>query len=205
MARRLSSFQGLRRSACPRSIASWTLHRLGPRSIEPIPLISLIAVSLSLRLVFEQNLFGYYFMALAVSLVLLEVERGYIRSSFIAWLAMVSIVYAIGPLAVDFFDVARVGEGRTVFPILVILLALLIIIREVVRRGSRWNITIWIAVVVGTLVEWNARADPLSHPLATWFWQIVLVATGTILAAGPLLDRLRDQMFDRDPAPRAAP
>lgn len=43
----------------------WVSQRLGPAALNGLPLVSLIATSLSLRLVFEENIFGYYFMALA--------------------------------------------------------------------------------------------------------------------------------------------
>ena len=50
------------------AIALWALRRLGSRVLEPIPLISLVATTLSLRLVFEEGLFGYKFLALGVML-----------------------------------------------------------------------------------------------------------------------------------------
>ena len=57
-----------------------------------MPLISLVATSLALRLVFEQNIFGYYFMALCVTLVLLDVISGRIRGELVAWLALITLV-----------------------------------------------------------------------------------------------------------------
>ena len=54
----------------------WVARRLGGAALRPATLMSVVAVSLGLRLVFEQNLFAYYFMALAVSLVLLDVVAG---------------------------------------------------------------------------------------------------------------------------------
>ena len=54
----------------------WVWRRLGPGALEPVALMSLVAISLGLRLVFEANLFTYYFMALAVTLALLEATRG---------------------------------------------------------------------------------------------------------------------------------
>ena len=65
----------------------WIARRLGLSALAPTPLLSLVAVSLALRLVFEQNIFVYYFMALAVCAVLLDVTRGYVRQATVAWLA----------------------------------------------------------------------------------------------------------------------
>jgi hypothetical protein len=72
------------------TLASWAVRRLGTAVLEPVPLMALVATSLSLRLVFEQNLFGYYFTALAVSLVLLDVIRGRIRGQLVLWITLVT-------------------------------------------------------------------------------------------------------------------
>ena len=66
------------------ALASWALRRLGSAVLEPVPLLALVATSLSFRLVFEQNLFGYYFMALAVSLALMDILGGRIRLQLVA-------------------------------------------------------------------------------------------------------------------------
>ena len=57
-------------------LAWWAARRLGPRLLAPVPMVSLMATTLVLRLVFEENLFGYYFMAASVALVLVDVVRG---------------------------------------------------------------------------------------------------------------------------------
>ena len=76
------------------ALITWAVgRRLGPRAFEPVVMLSLIAVSLSLRLVFEQQIFEYYFMALSVALVLLDVVRGHIRGSLVAWILTVTSVY----------------------------------------------------------------------------------------------------------------
>lgn len=55
------------------ALAWWVSRRHGPAALQPVLLMSVVAVSLGLRLVFEQNIFAYYFMALAVCVVLLDV------------------------------------------------------------------------------------------------------------------------------------
>ncbi|MFI5035601.1 MAG: hypothetical protein ACHQFZ_05295 [Acidimicrobiales bacterium] len=74
-------------------LAWWAAHRLGEDVLAPVPLISLLATSLSLRLVFEVNLWGYYFMAVGVLLVLLDVIRGRVRWSLLGWLALVPVAF----------------------------------------------------------------------------------------------------------------
>ena len=83
------------------ALAWWAKRHLGPAVLEPVPLISLVATSLCFRLVFEQNLFGYYFMALAVSLVLLDVLHGRIRGQLVAWLALVMLAFDPVPWGSD--------------------------------------------------------------------------------------------------------
>ena len=74
-------------------LAVWALQRLGAAVTEPIALLSLMATSLCFRLVFEQNLLGYYFMAVAVLLVLLDVTAGRIRIGLVAWLGLLAFAF----------------------------------------------------------------------------------------------------------------
>jgi hypothetical protein len=66
-------------------VAWWSLDRLGVRSLEPVALLSLLALSLALRLTFEVSLYGYYLMAVSVFLLLLEIAAGRIKVIFIVW------------------------------------------------------------------------------------------------------------------------
>ena len=109
-------------------MAWWAVRRIGPSVLQPLPLASLIATSLGFRLVFDQYLYGYYFMALAVSLVLLDVIRGRISMYLVGWLCLVVLAFDLLP----------------------------------------WGF------------------DPVSTWLPLWMWQIVLVGSGIVLAAGPI-------------------
>jgi hypothetical protein len=71
----------------------WVSQRLGSAALEPVPLVALAATSLTFRLVFEVNLFGYYFMAVAVSLIMLDVIRRRISVYLLAWLALVTLAF----------------------------------------------------------------------------------------------------------------
>jgi hypothetical protein len=73
--------------------AWWISKRVGSAVFEPVPLIALVATSLSYRLVFEVNLWGYYFMAVAVLLIILDVVRGRISVLLLVWLALVVIAF----------------------------------------------------------------------------------------------------------------
>jgi len=104
------------------------MRRLGSAALEPLPLVSLIATSLSLRLVFEVNMIGYYLMAMAVSLVMLDVIRGRISLLLVGWLGLVFLAF---------------------YP------------------------------------PWEF--DPMSYGLPPWMWQILILGSGVVLAAGPLM------------------
>jgi hypothetical protein len=73
--------------------ARWASKRIGAAVLEPLPLIALIATSLSYRLVFEVNLWGYYFMAVAVLLVIVDVIQGRVRVLLLVWLALVVVAF----------------------------------------------------------------------------------------------------------------
>ncbi len=67
--------------------------RLGDDLLDPVPLTALVAGSLILRLVFEVNLYSYYFLAAAVSLVALEVVGGRFRLGTVTWLVVTGALY----------------------------------------------------------------------------------------------------------------
>ena len=163
------------------AIAWWALRRLGPRTLEPVALLSIVALSLGLRLVFEQQLFEYYFMALSVSLLLLDVVSGRIRSSLVAWLFTVPAVYVA--------EIRGLAAEATLARVAVIVLALVVIVPRLFRGARAWNLAPWIALVAGTLMAWT-HLDLVGQP-PTWLRQIVLVSWGLALAAGPLLDEVR--------------
>jgi hypothetical protein len=164
-------------------LTAWIVRRLGQAAMEPVALISLIALSLSLRLAFEQDLYGYYFMALALTLILLEIARGHIRSAFVAWLAMVTVVYSIGPDSLHLFHLPWAGDAQVVLPLSVIALTLLYVVLRIVEGGSRVILLVGSALIAGTAVEWTGGGNPFSHPLPEWFWQVVLVSSGMALGA----------------------
>ena len=83
------------------SVAYLTYRRLGPAALTPVPLMALVATSLSLRLVFDEGLYGYYFMAVAVSLIILDVLRRRFRMELVGWLALIVLVFDPLPWGYD--------------------------------------------------------------------------------------------------------
>jgi len=181
------------------ALAWWALRRLGPRVLEPVPLLSLLATSLSMRLVFEQDLYGYKFLALAVLLVTLDIVRGRIQGQLLAWLALVTMV----------FDPVRLGDTTPWWPdhiaiaIPYICMALVLcgIIWEAIHHRIRWYLVAWFAVAAWAFIRWPLWVPSgLPVPLPLWFWQVVLVSSGVVMAAGPLVNSLRSGSRPRSPA-----
>jgi hypothetical protein len=75
-------------------LALWARRRLSNAVMEPVVLLSLLATALALRLVFEGGLYGYYFMASAVAIVLLDFVRRKFRIEVILWLALAALVFS---------------------------------------------------------------------------------------------------------------
>lgn len=82
-------------------LAYWTSRRLGRAALDPVNLMALVATSLTLRLVFEEGLYGYYFMAVAVSLIFLDILRRRFRIELIGWLALIVLVFDPFPWGYD--------------------------------------------------------------------------------------------------------
>jgi hypothetical protein len=80
-------------------LALATRRRFGARSLTPEILVALVASCLVLRLVFEVNLWGYYFMASAVLLLIVDVLRRRFRVSYVVWLLLVTYATIDGGLA----------------------------------------------------------------------------------------------------------
>lgn len=172
-------------------LAWWVGHRLGPDVLEPVPLMSLIALSLSLRLVFEQALYGYYFMALVVALVVLDVVGGRIRASLVAWLGVVSVAYLVGPnTALSVWPATSWAHDaqRALAPV-VLVLALAAIVVGAARHGLRRRQLVWLALAAGAALAWPSTHNPFSSHLLSVWWQMALVLSGIALAAGPLIER----------------
>jgi hypothetical protein len=99
------------------AIAVWTRRRCGASALDPVAMLSLVAVALLLRLAFEINLWGYYFMAVSVVLIVIQIIRGQVNWWFVLWLAVVTYAAidgglanrpALEPLPVSFWQVVLV-------------------------------------------------------------------------------------------------
>ena len=173
------------------ALAWWVLRRLGALALEPIPLLSLMATCMSLRLVFEQNLFGYYFMALAVMLVLLEVVCGRIRGELVAWIAMAVLAYNPVPWGLAFNAPSWTFQLAAHLREIGMAIALVLIAWDAAHRRVRWYLVAWFVIAILAFGEWSPWTDTVRTQLHPWLWQLILLPTGVALAAWPLVGTLR--------------
>lgn len=75
------------------AISRWCWRRRPDISHDPVVLLGLIATCLSLRLVFEENLWGYYCMATGATLVLRDIIAARASRETIYWLVLVLIIF----------------------------------------------------------------------------------------------------------------
>jgi hypothetical protein len=178
-------------------LARWSVRRLGPIALDPIPLISLIATSLSLRLVFEQNLFGYYFMALAVTLIALDVVSGRIRGQLVAWLALVALAFSPVQGGLISNIVAWSYPEHEYAPILFMMVTLGLIVHDARRGQIRGYLVASLLLAASAFGTSPWAGNPIRHALPTWLWQVVLVTTGVGLALKPLLQLQDSRLISR--------
>ena len=163
------------------------IRHLGRAMLSPVPLMALVALCLSLRLVFEQNLqHGYYMMAFSVSLLLLDVVAGHVRVTLVAWLVLVVLVFDNGSADL-FYQESWRGVGQKSLSLVVITFCLMWILVEVHRHRFD-RLVLPVALLAGAIAT-----DPVLAQAPRWFWQIVLVSTGIALAIQVLVTWQRSQ------------
>jgi len=116
-------------------VAWWAQERLGDRALEAGTLLSLVTVCLCLRLVFEVNVLGYYFMAVAATLLIGDVLRGRLRVSLVLWLAAVTVV------TLNVFDTNASFHAVVVWQVVLVAGALALALGPLVKRTRRVSAT----------------------------------------------------------------
>ena len=174
------------------AIAWWAYRRLGSKVLEPITLISLLATSLSLRLVFEEGLFGYKFLALAVMLVILAIAQGRVRGWLVAWLALVTMAFNPIPPVLAINGRSWGDQAESALPLVFIAVVLLVIAYDAAHRRVRWYLIVWLAIAAWAFLQWPLWSlDSLRAPFPHWFWQLILLPTGIAMAVSPLVTSIR--------------
>jgi hypothetical protein len=173
-------------------VIAWTgRRRKGDRMMEPVPFVSLMALTMSMRLVFEQGLIGYKFLALSVGLILLAIVRGRVPGYLIVWLALASLAFYPIPYGLDVNARSWGGSAVTGLETAFIVLALAIVVFDVVHRRVRWYWVLGLVLALAAFAEWPPVQETQRAPFPLWLWQVILVGSGVAMAAAPLVTFLR--------------
>ncbi len=167
-------------------VLAWLVRkRFGEEVLEPTALVSLVGTCLTLRLVFEENLWGYYFMALAVILIVLESVRGRLRPAVVAWLLTVTL--AFDPLPAGFQTNSKIWViyAREDLPKIVVGIVALYVVTSFLRRRFRWFWLTWTIFAAVAFVHYPILDVLVRHAWPTWLWQVLLVSSGLVLVATP--------------------
>jgi hypothetical protein len=164
-------------------VAWWVARTWRGRDVGPMVVVSTVTAGLLSRLAFEVNLFGYYFLAGIVGVVLVEVLRRQVGFDVLALLGLfvvymnpehVSLVSNLTTYALSlFYDI----------PIAVMAIAVALLLYDALRRRLSVGLVVWIAFVAlaGETDLWN-RYNPIVN-LPEWCWQIVLVGYAILIVA----------------------
>jgi hypothetical protein len=173
------------------AIAFWASRRLRARIFEPTPLISLLAMTLSLRVIFEEGLFGYKFLALAVMLIVLAIVRGHVRGQLIAWLALATLSFNPIPAGLTINARSWGTDAAAALPLACIAIALALILRDALNHRVRWYLIAFFVVAAAAFLQWPLWSPHSARHLPHWFWQLILLSTGFVMAASPLVNTVR--------------
>lgn len=172
-------------------LAFWAKRRLGEGILNAVPLLSLVATALSLRLVCEVNLWGYYFAGSALFIVINEVVQGRVRGQVIAWLALLTLAFNPVPWGFATNGQSWGLSAIEAMPNVFVICALLIILIDALHGRVRWYIISWFVLVCLTLVKNPYSHAALRTAMPNWFWQVVLVPITFGLAVSPLIKSVR--------------
>lgn len=179
------------------ALAWWIARRLGEVALEPVPLIAFLALTLSLRLIFEIGLYGYKFLALALMLVLLDLASGRMRELTFVWLGLLTLVFNPVPSGLAFNARPFGNELHGDLPVVVIAIGVGILGIEAVHRRIHWWLLGGVLVAAAAFLNWPLDVSRAQWPL--WSWQIILVSSGVGLAITPLWRMVRRADMTHDP------
>jgi hypothetical protein len=144
-----------------------------------------------MRLLFEENLFGYYFMALAVTLLCIDVVRGRLSGKTLVWIGMVMLAFDPIPWWLDLKWEMRGGNLFMALPTIFEVLVLAAFLWGALRHHFHWYLLASSIIVALTCFPplWGRTWVPDFAP--HWLWQIILVPTGLYLASDALRSAVR--------------
>ena len=188
------------------AVAVWASRRLGPRVFsEPTPLISLLAISLSLRLVFEER-------SLRVQILDSGSDARHARHRSRADLRPLGGVARPDIVGLEpdsghaLHQPAALGRPRRVRPSLIcIVIVFALVVFDAMSHRVRWYLVAWLVVACCAFLQWPLWSfDSIRPALPLRFWQLILLPTGIAMAVIPLLESVRTAQT-REPARLAEP
>ena len=73
-----------------------------------------------------------------------------------------------------------------------IAVVLILITLDVVHRRVRWYLIAWFVIAACAFLQWPLWSlDSIRAQLPLWFWQLVLLPTGVVMAVSPLVNAVR--------------
>lgn len=173
------------------ALAWWARRRLGDSVLEPVALVSLIATALCLRLVFEVNLFPYYFMAVSVMLIVLTLVQRCRLGPVVAWLSLATLAFYPLPWVLAYADQSKGLELYQALPYGVVVVMAIIALLGALRHRVRWYLFAWLIVVFLTCVPQIWGLTSMFRVIPYWAWQLILVPPALYLCVEPLVSRVR--------------
>jgi hypothetical protein len=86
-------------------------------------------------------------------------------------------------------------------PLICIAVVLFVVVRDAVHHTVRWYLVAWLVIAARAFIRWPLwLPNGLPVPLSLWFWQLVLVSSGVVMAASPLIKSIARGGRLRSPA-----
>lgn len=170
-------------------IAYWVERRMSSAWRRPDLVVAVVAAGLLMRLVFEENIFGYYFVAVAVGLVVLDAVRRELRGELLAWFGLLTVAFIPEHVALTSNLTSYGLNLYYAIPIVVLAVGVVAMVIDAVHRRVRPYMVAWLLVVLlaGQSKLWG-RQLPLIN-WSEWVWQVIVVGTALALVWPALVER----------------
>lgn len=155
---------------------------------EPARLVALVGVCLTLRLVFEVNAFGYYYMAAVVSLVLFEALRGRFRGETVALITLITLAYSPVPWGFLWHGTLEGSFPRTILPYIASAAVAIVIVVDLLHHRVKRYLVAWQVLVAIAFLRLPLPEHQFRAVVPSWCWQLLLVPSMLYLLSVGLRD-----------------
>ena len=162
------------------------VRRCGAATREPALLVALVGTCLAMRLVFEVNMFEYYFMATVVILILLESLRGQFRGGTFALIGLIAVAFSPAVIYLHWRGHLLGPNLRPLLLYLFLILSIIFLVVGLVHRQMKWYLVASIVLVALAFLRLPLRIDHYNGVFPLWFWQVALVAPLIYSLSAPL-------------------